>query len=248
LGVAAPALVLCAARLPLSLFGAVAGCGLTAVLGVALAGGLHWDATRTATVLAVAAFATGPLGLRIALRAAHLWVPQLPRSTQDLQRDIEPEEQAVVTHRTGRAVGLLNSLFVTAAVLSAVACALLAREPGWIGWALAGALCAAVLLRARALTVAWQRTSLALSGAAGLGFLVVARSAGAAPAGRALLLSGLLLAAAGLVAASRRQPRRRLLPVWGFSADVLETWTAIALVPLLFQLLHVYAHLRTLIG
>jgi ESX secretion system protein EccD len=247
-GAAVPALALCAARLPLSLFGALTGCAVTALLGAALAGALHWDATRTAALLAVVVFATGALDLRIVLRVARLWVPQLPRTTQELQQDIEPEEQAVVTRRAGHAVALLNALFLTAAVLNAVACALLARQPGWIGWTLATALCAAVLLRARALTVAWQRAGLALSGAAGLAFVVVARSAALGPADRALLLLGLLLTVAGLVATARRLPRRRLLPVWGYTADLLETWSAVALVPLLCQLLHVFAHLRALIG
>jgi type VII secretion integral membrane protein EccD len=248
LGAVLPALILCVARLPLSVFGTLVGCGVTAAVGAGLAGALHWDATRTATLLAVVFFATGQLNLRIVLRATRLWVPQLPRSTQELQQDIEPEAQAVIAQRTERAVGMLNSLFLTAAVLNAVTCALLARQPGWIGWTLGGVLCAVVLLRARALTGAWQRVALALSGATGLAFLVVTRSAAAGPGPRALLLLGLLLVVAGLVAVSQRLPRRRLLPVWGVVADLLETWTAIALVPLLLQLLHVYAHLRGLIG
>lgn len=247
-GVAVPALLLCVARLPLALFGALAGCGLTAVLGTATASGLHWDAANTAALLAVVFFAAGALDLRLVLRATRLWVPQLPRTTQELQQDIEPESQADVERRTGRAVGLLTSLFVTAAVLNATACALLARQPGWIGWTLASALCAAVLLRARALMVAWQRAALALSGVAGLAILAAVRTGALGPTPRALLLLGLLVVAAGLAAAAVRAPRRRLLPVWGYVADLLETWSAVVLVPLLLQLLHVYAHLRALIG
>jgi type VII secretion integral membrane protein EccD len=248
LGIAVPALVLCVARLPLALFGTLAGCGLTAVLGTATASGLHWDAARTAALLAVVFFAAGALDLRLVLRATRLWVPQLPRTSQELQQDIEPEPQTEVDRRTGRAVALLTSVFVTAAVLNATACALLAREPGWIGWTLASALCVAVLLRARALTVAWQRAALALSGVAGLAVVAAVRTAGLGPTSRGLLLLGLLLAAAGLAATAYRRPRRRPLPAWGYAADLLETWSAVALVPLLLQLLHVYAHLRTLIG
>jgi type VII secretion integral membrane protein EccD len=248
-GLAVPALVLpAAARLPLSLFGTVAGWGLAAALGAGIATGLHWDATRTAALLAVAVFATGALDLRIVLRAARLSVPQLPRTAQELQQDIEPEPQAVVSGRAGRAVSLLNILFATAAVLNVVACALLAKQSGWIGWTLALVLCVAVLLRARALTVVWQRAALALSGGAGIAFVAVAQISGAGSAPRVLLLVGLLLVTAALLAASRRVPGRRLLPVWGYSADLLETWTAVALVPLLFQLFHVYSHFRALIG
>jgi len=248
-GMAVPALVLpVAARLPLSLFGTVAGWGLAAAVGSGIATGLHWNATKTAALLAVVVFATGALDLRIVLRAARLWVPQLPRTAQELQQDIEPESQAVVTRRADRAVALLNILFNTAAVLNAVACALLARQGGWIGWTLALVLCVAVLLRARALTVVWQRAALALSGLAGIGFVAVAQVSGAGTGARVLLLIGLLLAVAALLTASRRVPGRRLLPVWGYVADLLETWTAVALVPLLLQLFHVYAHFRALIG
>ena len=56
-----------------------------------------------------------------------------------------------------------------------------------------------------------------------------------------------LLGCAALYAASRLMPGRRLLPIWGHLADLLEMWSAVAIVPLLLQLFHVYAHIRDLI-
>jgi hypothetical protein len=44
-----------------------------------------------------------------------------------------------------------------------------------------------------------------------------------------------------------RLPTARLLPMWGHMADRAELLTAIALVPLLLQVLHVYATFRSMI-
>ncbi len=248
LGAALPALVLAATgRLPLTLFGTVVGWGAAAAVGDALAAGLHWDATRAVTLLAVVVFGTGALDLRMVLRAARLRVPLLPRNAQELQEDIEPLTHDEITRRSAQAVGYLNILFLTAGPLTIVACARLVSWPGWIGWTLAGVLSAAVLLRARSLTLVWQRVPLALAGMCGLAAIAVSRAAGAGSTPRALLLAVLLLACGALLAAARRMPGRRLLPIWGHVSDLLETWTAVALVPLLLQLLHVYAYFRGLI-
>jgi type VII secretion integral membrane protein EccD len=181
------------------------------------------------------------------LRFARLRAPLLPRTAQELQQDIDPEPQALVAARSERAVGYLNILFLATALLVVAACVLLARESGWIGWTLALVLSAAVLLRSAAVTSAWQRGPLALAGLIGLGTVAVARTSGAGASARIMVLICLLLGAAGLYAASRLAPGRRLLPIWGHLADLLEMWTAIALVPLLLQLFHAYSHFRSMV-
>jgi type VII secretion integral membrane protein EccD len=247
-GTAVPALVLAwAGRLPTVAFGTLAALGFAAVLGGALSAGLHWNAVRVAALLAVTVFAVAGLQLRIVLRATRLRVPLLPRTAQELQEDIDPQPQELVRRRTDRAVSVLNMLFLTASVLTVAAGYLLAFSPGWSGWVLACVLAAAVPLRARALTTAWQRAPLALAGLACAVFVAVARISGAGSSARSLILAGLLIAVAALMAASRLMPGRRALPVWGHTADLLETWTAIALIPLLLQLFHVFAYFRGLI-
>jgi type VII secretion integral membrane protein EccD len=248
IGVAVPALVLVSVgRLPTAAFGAVAALGIAAAVGGGLAAGLRWNAVRVAALLAVLVFAAAATELRLVLRATKLRVPLLPRTAEELQEDIDPQSQDVIRQRTDQAVSLLNMLFLTASVLTVVAGYLLAFWPGWIGWLLASVLAAAMLLRARALTMAWQRTPLVLAGLACAAFVAVARISGAGSAARSLVLVGLLVAAAALLAASRLMPGRRMLPVWGHTADLLEIWTAIALVPLLLQLFHVFAYFRGLI-
>jgi type VII secretion integral membrane protein EccD len=245
---AVPAAVLSAVgRLPITLFGTVAGWGTALCVGAVLASAFHWDAAQSAAVLAVVVFATAARGVRIVLRLARLRAPLLPRTAQELQQDVDPEPKAVVGARGARAVACLNALFLTAAALSAAASVTLARRPGWIGWTLAVVLSISVLLRSGAVTSAWQRAPLALAGLVGLVAVAAARAGHTSPAVRTMVLLGLLLGAAGLLAASRLMPGRRLLPVWGQTADVLEMWTAVGLVPLLLELFHVFSHIRSLI-
>lgn len=58
----------------------------------------------------------------------------------------------------------------------------------------------------------------------------------------------LLLAALLLLVGAWRLPTSRLRPLWGHIGDILELLSAIALLPLLLQLLHVYAFFRALAG
>lgn len=241
-----PAVAVCAiGRLPLTLFGTVAAWAAAGLLGDVMTTGFAWSAAQTAAVLAVFMHASGARGVRTALRSAGLRAPLLPRTAAELQQDIDPEPQTVVAQRVARVVAFLNVLFLTTSLLAATACALLARLPGWIGWTLALLLSVAVLLRSSVVTTAWQRAPLALAGLAGLAALLIVRTAGASSSARGLVLFGVLLGAAALCAGSRFMPGRRMLPVWGHLADLLEVWTAVALLPLLLQLFHVYTYIRS---
>jgi type VII secretion integral membrane protein EccD len=235
-----------ACRLPIEPFGVIVGTGFAATVGAALGAGFGWDATTSATVLAVAVFVT-TMSLRFVLRAAQLRVPQLPRTAEELQQDIDPEPEASVVRRTAAAVTYLNSLYITASLVFVAAFALLASSPEWACWTLALVFSAAVLLRARSLTVAWQRVPLAASGAMGLALVLDFRIGHASVSARGFALLALAVAATAILTAAGRPPAR-LLPIWGHIADLLETWTAIAIVPLLLQMLHAYARFRALIG
>jgi type VII secretion integral membrane protein EccD len=232
-------------------FGAALVTGLAAVAGSWLALAAHWDATRASAVLAVVMFVTGGRSLRLVLRAAGLRVPYLPRDAEELQQDIEPEPGDRVARRAATAVAWLDSLTMGSSVVFGVAFVQLLRSPravGWIGLALAATLAAAVLLRARGMAGVRQRAFLAISGAFGFAALAVAMGVAGSPLPRAAAPLVLLAAGGALLAAAGRPPGSRLLPIWGHLADLLETGTAVALVPLLLQLLHVYAYARNLAG
>jgi type VII secretion integral membrane protein EccD len=188
------------------------------------------------------------MNVRFVLRAAKLRVPQLPHTAEELQQDIEPEPEESVVRRTEVAVSYLNSLYITASLVFVVAFALLAHAPDWASRVLAADFAVAVLLRARSLTLAWQRVPLAACGTAGLMLLGGFPFVTAAPSARWLGILVFAVLTGVLLAVARRPTNRRMLPIWGHLADLLETWTAIAVLPLLLQLLHVYAHVRSMVG
>lgn len=241
-------LVAAVGRLPVDVFGAVAGTALCAAVGGAAAQAFHLSALTVAALLATVLYAATTANLKIALRVAQIRVALLPRTAEELQQDLDPAPQADVTARTARAVVHLNALFITCSLVYATAVAQAVREPGWIGWTFGGVFGVAVLLRARGLNLAWQRVPVALSGVAGICLVVLTLVRQESPTGRAPALIALLACVGVLLVAARMLPGRRLLPAWGQLADRLEMVTAIAVVPLLLQLFHAYARFRALIS
>ncbi|MER7645362.1 type VII secretion integral membrane protein EccD [Streptomyces sp. NPDC126522] len=235
--------------LPLVVPGTVLLTAVAAAVGAGLAetAGLH--GFQAASVVAVGLFVLGHLAPRLALRTARLRVPQLPHDAEELQQDIEPEPGERVTGRVTVATACLDTIGISSALVWAVALWLLAdREHGWTGWLLPLCLSLAVLLRARGTNGTLQRVPAVLAGAYGLGLVLIVRVAPTGPVGRASVLAVLLAAALLLLVGAWRLPRARLLPVWGHLGDLLETVTAIALLPLLLQVLHAYAYFRGLAG
>ncbi|MFF3430369.1 type VII secretion integral membrane protein EccD [Streptomyces sp. NPDC002602] len=235
--------------LPLVVPGTVLLTAVAAAAGAGLAEGTGLRAEQAGAAVAVALFVLGHLAPRLALRTARLRVPQLPHDARELQLDIEPEPGTRVSLRVSVATACLDMIGISSALVWAVALWLLTvREHGWTGWLLPLALSLAVLLRARGTNGTLQRMPAVLTGAYGLGLVLVVRTAQNGPAGRAVALLVLLAAAVLLLAGAWRLPRARLLPVWGHLGDLLEIVTALALLPLLLQVLHAYTYFRGLAG
>jgi type VII secretion integral membrane protein EccD len=245
---AAAALLLAVGHAPATPFGAVLGTAAAGAVGCGLALSVRWDADRASAVLAVAIFLMSFRAVRMILRAARLRVPQLPRTAEELQQDIEPEPGERLTRRSAVAVACLDSLIISGSLVSAVAFVQLARTPQWIDWTLTAALAAALLLRSRDLAGVWQRTFLAVAGTFGLAVVAETLAARAGPLLGTVALFAVLAVAGLLLIAARRPPGSRLLPIWGHIADLLEMGTAVGLLPLLLQLLHVYGHIRHLVN
>ncbi|MCS0603753.1 type VII secretion integral membrane protein EccD [Streptomyces sp. LP11] len=235
--------------LPLVVPGTVLLTAVAAAAGAGLAEGTGLHGVQAASVVAVALFVLGHLAPRLALRTARLRVPQLPHDAEELQQDIEPEPGESVGRRVAVATACVDMISVSSALVWGVALWLLVdRERGWAGWLLPLALSLAVLLRARGTNGTLQRVSAVLAGAYGIGLVLIVRVAPTGPGGRAVVLAVLLAAALALLVGAWRLPRARLLPVWGHFGDLLEILTAIALLPLLLQVLHAYAYFRGLAG
>jgi type VII secretion integral membrane protein EccD len=225
-----------------------------AVVGVTLTAGTYLHLAlghRPASVVAV--LSTVYLGAlmfapRLVLRIARLNGPQLPRTAEDLQEDTDPLPADQVIRRTALADRFLSVLAIgTAAVLCAAFPVLLA-EPGWAPVVLVGLCTVTAGLRARVhLTVA-QR--LALAAAGGFGGVLLAQELARAMPGidRLMIVLGLVVVIGVAVAAALRPASRRLRPVWGHVANIVETVTALAIIPVLLQVLGAYAFARGLAG
>ena len=177
-----------------------------------------------------------------------LEVPQLPRNAADLQQDIEPAPADEVIAKTAAADRYMSVVMVSVAAVLIGAFPFVLAEPGWISWGLVSLLSCSVLLRARNFLGAWQRVSLVAAGTAGLGLVALGFALSFPPSWRTVLVLGLLVLVYALVKAALRPPGRRMLPIWGHLANIFDTCTALAVVPLLLQLLGVYAWARGLFG
>ena len=228
------------------------GTALLTAVSAAIGGGLmqaaDWHGAQAVGIVAGGLFVLGHFGPRLALRAARLRVPALPHNAEELQQDLDPEPQERVEQRVDFANACLDVLSLGSGLVYAVGFWYLTHDHGWIGWVLPLVLAAAVLLRARGLGRTLQRVPTVLSGAVGLAVLLLVRAVPGGSGHRLALLAVLLVAAAVLLLAALRLPTARLLPIWGHVGDLLETATAVALLPLLLETLHAYGYFRSLAG
>ncbi|RKT56742.1 type VII secretion integral membrane protein EccD [Saccharothrix australiensis] len=233
---------------PVVPFGVVAVGGVAVMVAGWLLVGVGLTPGQTAAVVSGAFFVVMIYSPRIAIRLARIRGPQLPKSADELQVDIDPLPAADVVARTGMADRYLNVITTTASLVYAVSFPHLLDLPGWVGVALPVVFTAALCLRARGFAGLLQRLAVIAAGAAGAVFVVLRLVDGAPVAFQVVAVVLLTLAVGVLALAATRPPTRRLLPIWGHLGNILETGTALALVPLLFQVLGVYAWARGLAG
>ena len=237
-----------ATRGGVAIYGTAGLLGICAILGSVLRTGTSADTPGAVSVVAVTLFLFATLGARVAARLARLRVPTLPRTTDELQQDIDPAPASLIAGRSALADGYLTAVIVASSVLSLVDSVVLIGVDGWISVVLPLVFGLACLLRAKSLLSVWQRGATVWAGALIITAVVIAYAFSLAPVGRIGLLVGVLLIVAMLVIGAWRLPQTRLLPIWGQVADIAELWTAIALVPLLLVVLDTYAFFRALAG
>lgn len=216
--------------------------------GVALGAGFGLRTGQVAGVMATVLFGVVVFVPKLTIRAAFLRGPQLPRNADDLQQDIEPAAADDVFTRTAAADRYVSVAMVFAAAVLVGAFPFILAEPGWIGWTMVSLFACSVLLRSRSFLGVWQRVSLAGAGTLGLVLVVLSFGRAFPPAWRTVLLLVLLLVLFAVVKAALRPVSRRMLPIWGHLANIFDACTALAVVPLLLQLLGVYAWARGLAG
>ncbi|GAA1981861.1 type VII secretion integral membrane protein EccD [Amycolatopsis minnesotensis] len=184
-----------------------------------------------------------------AFRLSGLTLPMLPTEKDELSEDTDPVPAKIIVARGAVTVGYSTALHT--GLGAAVAVLLPFVVSGGDGWEMTLSLVVSLLLflRSRHPCGVVQRWAIITPAVVG----VVANVWHLAGAGsgtvRLLAILGPVFALGALmVLASRMLPGKRLRPYWGRAVEIFESITAIAVVPILLQVLGVYAWMRGLAG
>ncbi|MEW2445719.1 type VII secretion integral membrane protein EccD [Micromonospora marina] len=227
-----------------AVFAAVAVAAGYGILGAALSvAGLSGAGSVAVTVVA-ATLLVVPVPL-VAARLARIRLAPLPTKPEHLQEDIDPEPSAPLLARGVGADRAMTALYAGGAVATSVGLVLLAAHGGWSAVVLVVLVAVARLLMVRPMTSAWHRTAVGLPAVVGLAAVGVGALAGASEWTR--LAVGLVLAPVAallLFLLARALGERRPSPYWGRTGDVVQLLSTVALVPVLLQVMGVYAVVR----
>lgn len=204
--------------------------------------------THAVAAIAVIAVAFGSFVPAIAFRLSGLRLPLLPSNAEQLQENIEPYPSEVVLSRGAVADNYMTALYVSTGLVCLACLVVLASGSGWAVYTLATVLSLLMLVHGRAVRSVLQRLAVVVPGAVGIVLLLLQLSGGLAPAGRMLVVAGVLVVAAALAVAAWTVPGRRLLPYWGRAVDWLHSLLAISLLPLVLLVLGVFHVLRAING
>ncbi|UMP06952.1 type VII secretion integral membrane protein EccD [Amycolatopsis sp. EV170708-02-1] len=184
-----------------------------------------------------------------AFRLSGLTLPMLPGDADELNEDIEPVRHELVVERGAATVGYSTALHVGLGAAQTVQLPILVS--GGHGWSMVLSLVMAFLLflRARHPAGLTQRWAILVPAAVCVVANLVHIAGEQTLFGRVLAIF-LPLVAAGvlLLLFSKKLPGIRLRPYWGRAVEILELLTSIAIIPILLQILHVYATMRGLGG
>ncbi|MDQ7810873.1 type VII secretion integral membrane protein EccD [Amycolatopsis sp. A133] len=219
------------------------------LLGTGLIGSVTPADPAQAT--AIGLVLSGILGLFIptaAFRLSGLTLPMLPTGAEELHEDIDPVPHKVVVERGAATFGYATALHIGLGLAQAVLLPVLLT--GGDGWHLTLGLVLALLLvlRSRHPNGVVQRWAVLVPAAITVLVVVAALGLAAAPATRFVVVVPLALVAGLLLLGGERLPGRRFRPYWGRAVEIFELITAVAVLPILLQVLHVYTFMRNLAG
>ncbi|QKV74000.1 type VII secretion integral membrane protein EccD [Amycolatopsis sp. Hca4] len=191
------------------------------------------------------------LGLFIptaAFRLSGLTLPMLPTGAEELHEDIDAVPHRVVVERGAAAFGYATALHIGLGVAQALLLPTLLA--GGSVWHLTLGLVVALLLvlRSRHPNGVVQRWAVLVPAAVAVLVVVTALGLGLPPSARFVVVVPLALAGGLLLLGGERLPGRRFRPYWGRAVEIGELIAAIAVLPILLQVLHVYTFMRNLAG
>ncbi|NWJ74059.1 type VII secretion integral membrane protein EccD [Pseudonocardia sp. ICBG1122] len=231
------------------LFIGAATAGLVAA-AAGLAGALGGvSAPKAAAIAVVLSLVAGVFVPSTAFRLSGLQLPLLPGEPEQLTDDVEPVPHALVVERGTATVGYTAALHVGLGAAQLVLLPVVLVE-GTV-WAVVFVLVVAALmaLRTRHLDSVVARWSALAPVVTALVVCAVGVAPALSPTARVLGLWLPVLAAGAVLAVSaERLPGHRLRPYWGRAVEIVESLTAVAVLPLLLQVLGVFAWMRGLAG
>jgi type VII secretion integral membrane protein EccD len=242
------ACTLWAPAVPMVPYGVLVGVGFTAFLAMRAFLDLELAPASAAGIYATIALGVLVIVPKLVIRMARLRGPQLPRTADELQNDIDPLDAELLIERTKNADRYLTIFMVTASLVFMFSYPRLFEAPGWAPTTLALLVAASALVRSGGFLSAWQRISLVVAGMTGAVELVVSYGDSMTFSWRVVTITALLIVVISLLLAVLRPPTRRLVPIWVQRAHWVETGVAIAVIPVLLQILGVYAWARGLAG
>ncbi|GAA4545131.1 type VII secretion integral membrane protein EccD [Amycolatopsis samaneae] len=228
--------------------GALTGVLMLLVFGV-VAAVSPADVRQAAAIALVVSLIAGMFVPTTAFRLSGLTLPMLPTNAEELREEIDPVSHRVVVERGAVAVGYTKALHLGLGAAQLVLLFLLVAGGGTFPLILAPTIGLLLFLRSRHLDGAVPRWAMLAPGGFAMAASAVVLALGVEfPARLEMLVLPLLAAGTLLVVLSRRLPGKRLRPYWGRAVDILETLTAIAVLPLTLAVLNVYALVRGMSG
>lgn len=224
------------------------GGGLTAFVSMRLSMDSDLDSSAVAGVCATSALAVLVFVPKLVIRMARLRGPQLPRSADELQVDVDALDAERIVECTRNADRYLTIFMAVAAGVFACSYRALFEAPGWAPATLGVLVVVSTLVRSGGFLNAWQRIALVAAGVVGCVQFVLVNGATMTAGWRIAVLSSLVIALVAMALAVLRPPARRLVPVWVQRLNRVEWLVAAATVPVLLQVLGVYSWARGLAG
>jgi type VII secretion integral membrane protein EccD len=204
--------------------------------------------SEAAAGVALAAVVFGAFVPMLSFSLSGLKLPPLPTNAEQLQEGIEPHNGEEIGARAAATEQWMNGIYVALGVVG-VGCLVAILTDGGLPH-LVTALVLAVLLalHGRNLGSAWQRLAMQIPAMLAVVLLILVAAGRAGSFSRLVGSVGLLVLAALVVAVSWTVPGRRLLPHWGRAGDLLQSVTALALVPSVLWVCGLYQYLRSVKG
>jgi type VII secretion integral membrane protein EccD len=213
--------------------------------GGALATFARLDAAAVAGILVALML---PLGGRvpvIAFRLAKMRLDPTPSTPDEMQAELDPVPSQRVLASTAMADRYMTGLYSGLGVVITGCLAVLSCTAGWPARVVALDAIALMLLHARALVSARHRLAVVIPAVTGAAVLVTVAGLRADASAWPAVMAAVAVAAGLLLAGERSLPGYRPLPHWGRAGDLLQTATAVALIPAVLWLLNLYEFAKT---